>query len=165
MTRQLAEYFQVPDGRGVLIEEVEKESPAARAGFAAGDVIINVGSDRVYDTDDIGWALDDRKAGETVEVTVIRKGARKTLNVQVADRQGRLKFRSEREIYIPEPPDIDIDIDIPEEQEEARLQKEGFRRSLEQFRIQMHGLKDEIRGWAHELQTRLRGGIRVRYTI
>lgn len=62
LTPQLAEYFGVKDG-GVLVSSVTTDSPAARAGIKAGDVITTVNGDRVRDSDDLIDELRDIDAG------------------------------------------------------------------------------------------------------
>ena len=43
---QLADYFGVRSGTGLLVENVDSQSPAARAGLKAGDVVAKVESRR-----------------------------------------------------------------------------------------------------------------------
>src|SRR5262249_7398979 len=47
LTDQLAEYFGVKDNKGALVASVQENSPAAKAGLKAGDVIIAVDTERV----------------------------------------------------------------------------------------------------------------------
>ena len=47
LTPQLAEFFGVRNGQGVLVRSVDRGSPAAEAGLKAGDVITKVGNDAV----------------------------------------------------------------------------------------------------------------------
>src|SRR5512138_1342402 len=42
LTSQLGDYFGIKGGNGVLINEVEKDSPAEKAGLRAGDVIVGI---------------------------------------------------------------------------------------------------------------------------
>jgi C-terminal processing protease CtpA/Prc len=79
---QLGEYFGAPDGRGVLVQEVERKSAADNAGFKAGDVIVKVGTDQVETTRDIMEAVEEVKEGAKVEFGVIRKGSPATLTVE-----------------------------------------------------------------------------------
>jgi serine protease Do len=58
LTPQLAEYFGAKDG-GVLVSSVGGDSPAAKAGLKAGDVITSVNCDRVRRTSDLVDALRD----------------------------------------------------------------------------------------------------------
>lgn len=52
LSPQLADYFGVTRGRGVLVRSVEGGSPAAVAGLRAGDVILKVNSQDVHDMSD-----------------------------------------------------------------------------------------------------------------
>ena len=77
----LAGYFNVPGGRGVLVIEVLKGTPAERAGLKAGDVITAVGDQNVYDTGDLTGELGKRTGA--VGLTVVRKGARRAFEAQL----------------------------------------------------------------------------------
>lgn len=84
---QLAEYFQVPEGDGVLIKRVEKNSEADKAGLKAGDVILSVGGKRVNDIDDVNRALRRYEEGDKVEIEVLRKGTKKTVTVVIENEE------------------------------------------------------------------------------
>ena len=73
LSKQLAEYFEVPDREGLLITSVEKGSSAEKAGFKAGDVLTKVESDRIRDVDELRDALRDNE-DKDVKCIVIRKG-------------------------------------------------------------------------------------------
>src|ERR1043166_2197137 len=70
LTKQLADYFGVKDG-GVLITSVSENSPAARAGPKAGDVITAIDGEKVASPGDITRALNKKETGD-VSLTVIR---------------------------------------------------------------------------------------------
>lgn len=57
MTPQLARFFGVKEGRGVLVTEVKKGRPASAAGLKAGDVIVRVGSQQVASMEQLRQAL------------------------------------------------------------------------------------------------------------
>jgi hypothetical protein len=86
MTEELRAYFKAPRGRGLLVSRVEEDTPAAKAGLRAGDVIIEVDGKGVADRGDISAALADHEPGDTVTVKVIRDGAEKSHQVEVAER-------------------------------------------------------------------------------
>jgi serine protease Do len=77
---QMADYFEAGDDGGILLTRIVRNSPARDAGLLAGDVVIRVDDSNIRDTGDISRALRG-KWGETVPVTVIRKGDR--LEIQV----------------------------------------------------------------------------------
>jgi membrane-associated protease RseP (regulator of RpoE activity) len=83
--RELGDYFGVTDGKGILVTAVTDDTPAAKSGFKAGDVIVKVGDRSVEDSADLRAALRDRPAGK-VDVTVMRKGQRMTLTPELAER-------------------------------------------------------------------------------
>lgn len=76
---QLGEYFGVKDGAGVLVKEVEKDSPAAMAGLRAGDVIVKAGDRDVASPDALHKAMGGTKPGQDLELQVLRKGSRQTV--------------------------------------------------------------------------------------
>jgi len=96
LNRQLGEYFGAPNGRGVLVEKVERMSPGEKAGFKAGDVIVKAGKEDVENTEDIAEALDGVKKGDKVEFGILRKGEQKTISVESegAPEEGMNGFRS-----------------------------------------------------------------------
>jgi serine protease Do len=86
LTPQLAEFFGVKDGKGVLVASVEDNGPAAKAGIKAGDVIIAVDNERV----DSGRALIKALSGKTegvVPFKVVRNHAEQTINVTLEKRE------------------------------------------------------------------------------
>ncbi len=80
MGAQLADYFGVHDGKGLLVHEVEGNSPAAVAGLHAGDVVTKVNGGVVATKSDWNRALHDGK-GKAVSLTVIRDRREQTLTM------------------------------------------------------------------------------------
>lgn len=66
LTRELEEYFGAKNG-GALVSSVTPESPAAKAGIKAGDVIVTVNGRGVEDSNDLMRELEDA----TGEVTIV----------------------------------------------------------------------------------------------
>jgi len=62
------------DDVGVVVVEVLPGSPAAEAGLEAGDVIISLGDEPMYDITELSAAIKLRRPGETVELTIKRGG-------------------------------------------------------------------------------------------
>jgi C-terminal processing protease CtpA/Prc len=71
LTKQLADYFGAKDG-GLLITSVSENSPAAKAGLRAGDVITAVDGEKVDSSGDIVRAINKKDDGE-ISLTVLRE--------------------------------------------------------------------------------------------
>jgi membrane-associated protease RseP (regulator of RpoE activity) len=80
LTKQLADFFGVSGGRGLLITSISENSPASKAGLKAGDVITEVNGEKVEDTDDFIRILNYKEEGE-VPLTIIREKSQRTIKV------------------------------------------------------------------------------------
>src|SRR5262245_18772040 len=78
LTKQLADYFGVTDG--VLITAVSEDSPAAKAGLRAGDVVTAIDGEKVDSPGDISRIINGKKEGD-VALTVIRNKSQQTIRV------------------------------------------------------------------------------------
>jgi S1-C subfamily serine protease len=87
LSDQLASYFKV-DG-GVLVASVDEDSPAARAGLKAGDVIVKVNGRKVEDSSDLGAEVARMSSDAEATLTVQRDGKPLDLKVRVADARPR----------------------------------------------------------------------------
>ena len=97
LTKQLGSYFGVPDGKGLLINDVRKDSPAESAGLRAGDVIVEVNGKPVSRTLDLMRELGREKEGP-VQITFIRDKSRQTISVTPEKRgSNELLFREWKE--------------------------------------------------------------------
>ncbi|HYZ63540.1 MAG TPA: Do family serine endopeptidase [Acetobacteraceae bacterium] len=72
------------DVHGALIASVAPDSPAAKAGFQAGDVVQSVDGAKVANPHELALRVADIKPGQSTEISVLRSGEQKTLNVTVA---------------------------------------------------------------------------------
>lgn len=84
LSKQLAEYFEVPGGRGLLVTEVDRRSAAADAGVKAGDVIVKVNSFSVKDIDDLREGVYEKEKN-TVQLEILRKGKSQSVTLKVEE--------------------------------------------------------------------------------
>lgn len=80
LTKQLADYFGIAGGRGVLVTAVVEDGPAAKAGIKAGDVITAVDGEAIDSPGDIARVIGKKKEGEVV-LTVVRNKSQQTFRV------------------------------------------------------------------------------------
>ena len=112
LTKQLADYFGITGGKGVLVTSVIDDGPAAKAGVRAGDVITAIDGEAVDSPGDLSRVINRKKDGD-VTLTVIRNKSQQTIHV--TPREGAFSGtlgqpQIGRRIVIPriEIPDIDI---------------------------------------------------------
>jgi serine protease Do len=79
LTKQLADYFGAKDG-GVLITAVTDNSPAAKAGLKAGDVITAVDGEKVTSSGDLSRTINKKQDGE-VSITILRDRNSRSINL------------------------------------------------------------------------------------
>ena len=159
LTRQLGDYFGVSKSRGVLITEVEKDSPAEAAGLKAGDVIIRVDDDRIYDSQDIQDIVSEADAGDTLKVGIMRDKKEMQVEVTVDRRDDGYGYDNRwGSITIPRIDIPDINVQVPNMSQfwsdDDVVTSYGY--NSREFRDQMAKLKDELRGLKEELHKELR---------
>ena len=163
LDEDLAAYFHVKSGEGVLVSHVEKETPAARAGFKSGDVIVQMADQAVRKSADIHEALAALKKGDTIAITIVRQGKRETLKAEpdFSRRQRVMRFfsgdkdmeirhlelpelelaLSELDVRIPEPPEPpdaeEIELHIQKKLEHAHEQLDHAHEKLDQVKVKI----------------------------
>jgi len=85
MNKELAESFGLPKPSGALIANVEKNSPADKAGLEASDVVQKFDGKTVESSSDLPRLVGAVKPGKKVTVQVWRKGAAKELTLTVGE--------------------------------------------------------------------------------
>lgn len=85
LTPQLAQYFGVKQGKGVLVSEVTKGGPADKAGLKAGDAIVQVNGKSISGVDELRVAVNDDFTGDTrkVSLTIVRDHREQTVNADL----------------------------------------------------------------------------------
>jgi len=89
-------YFGAPDGEGVLVREVFPDSPAAKAGLKAGDVITSVGGERVHTTSELRDKLRGGKDAKSLSLGVLRNRSSLNLSVELPAPQKYVRSESHR---------------------------------------------------------------------
>ncbi len=102
LTKQLADYFGISDGQGLLINRVSENSPAERAGLRAGDVIVEIDGKKVTGNSDLIRSIYEKKEGDIV-LTIIRDKSRQTINVTPEERKDGETFFNGSNMLIPDP--------------------------------------------------------------
>ena len=67
----------------VVIENVEKSSPAAKAGIKSGDIVKEIDGEKVENSSYFKYKLYNHKIGDTVKIKIERNGKEKTYKVKL----------------------------------------------------------------------------------
>ena len=138
LTPQLAEYFGVKQGKGVLVREVMTGGAAAKAGLKAGDVIVRIEDEAIADVGDLRQALAKHESKE-VTLGIVRDRREQTLKVQLeAPKTVTPRRSAENEMYW-------IDDEGEFHRLAAEAQAEAVEIQKEMHHLQME-LQEELRG-------------------
>ncbi len=108
LTAQLADKFGVPDGKGILVNEVFADDPADHAGIKSGDIITQIGNERLESPNQLSRVVAGFSPGEKVLVHIIRD--RRPLQLPVF--LGVKKDKSIEALLPPTPAEVDLGIDV-----------------------------------------------------
>jgi serine protease Do len=118
VTAEKAKELKLPAERGVVVADVTKDSPAAKAGLKEKDVITEVNAQRVEGAAQFRRMIHEIPAGRTAQLTVWRDGRAQSLSATLGKAEerhdkwmgatpGAFAFRMP-EVQIPEMPSIDL---------------------------------------------------------
>jgi serine protease Do len=78
--------FGAKDGKGVVVENVEKDGPAEKAGLKRGDVIRTIDGKPISNWDDLVQVVADTPLEKTVTVKFLRDGRDQAAQITILDR-------------------------------------------------------------------------------
>ncbi len=84
---EMAAYYGLKTGKGVLVADVFEDDPADLAGIKPQDIILEVDGKRVTTSRELTGLIAEIRVGKTVNVKVLRAGDEKTMKVKIAKRE------------------------------------------------------------------------------
>lgn len=90
LTPELAHQFNVQLNSGVLVNQVEPDTPAAKAGLKEGDIIQTFNGKRAESRDQLRLMVADTAPGSEVTLGIVREGRPQTVRVKVDERPSDL---------------------------------------------------------------------------
>ncbi len=76
----------LPEGQGVLVDQVAKDSPAGKAGLQPHDILLSIGDKKLTSPEELVKAVRDAKAGQEVAVGYLRGGKSSTCKITLGER-------------------------------------------------------------------------------
>jgi serine protease Do len=83
LTPQIAEALGVPDAKGVLVSNVQPETPAAKAGLQPGDVIVSFDGKDVTTPRQLSRTVAETAVGRDAPVRILREGRERTVAARI----------------------------------------------------------------------------------
>ncbi len=96
VTKELANGFGLSKPQGALVNSVEKDGPADKAGIESGDVILQFDGKVVNASEDLPRVVGGTKPGSKVTVRVWRNKAARDLQITVAELKDDLRHQQAR---------------------------------------------------------------------
>ena len=81
VTPDIADSLGLKQATGALVSEPQKDSPAAKAGIASGDVITSLNGTPVHDPRELARKIGTMSPGTTVKLDIIHSGQNKTVTL------------------------------------------------------------------------------------
>ena len=97
LTEDIAESLGLDHTKGAIVSMVQSGSPAEKAGFKAGDLVLQVGNDQVEDPKDLARKVADISPGSEIEFTLYRNGETVTKKVTLGTLSG-----NDRKAVVPD---------------------------------------------------------------
>ncbi|MCP4684191.1 MAG: PDZ domain-containing protein [bacterium] len=136
---------------GVLINEVEEDSPAEEAGLKPGDLVVAVDDEKVRDAGDVQELIRDHEVEEIARLDIIRDKKPQTVEVTVNERDDGYYSGGSHILNLTDLPHFDF----------HAPKMRGLHRSLdfdfggfdsEEFQEEMEDLKEELSEMQRELK-------------
>jgi serine protease Do len=116
VTPEKARELKLPAERGVLVTEVDADSPAAKSGLRANDVITEYNGQRIEGTAQFRRMVRETPPDRTVTLTVWRDARSQQISAQISSMRRRMESRIR---ISPRPrieirPDFDFSFELPD---------------------------------------------------
>jgi len=156
LTSQLAQYFGVKQGKGILVREVVVGSAAEKAGLKAGDVIVGVDGKEVSTVRELRNALDgsaDQKEKRKLSLSIVRDKHEQTVSVELDPAQmlgPRHLALAEPLIDLEDMQDLAADTEV-QAREQAEQQVKEWQEQQQELQDQQEELQQEMQQLREEL--------------
>ncbi|MBI1940243.1 MAG: PDZ domain-containing protein, partial [Acidobacteria bacterium] len=151
LTTQLAEYFGVKQGKGVLVREVVVGSAAEKAGLKAGDVIVRVDDEEVPNVSKLRRALGQRRDEKrTAKLTIVRDRKEQTLTAELEPAKPPSPRHITENIVLADPEEMKAFAEEMREhaeamKAEARKAAEEWKKEQQHFQEEQERLQEEMK--------------------
>ncbi|MCJ7580458.1 MAG: PDZ domain-containing protein [Candidatus Aminicenantes bacterium] len=83
INEELSAYFGYKEGAAILINQIEKDTPAEKAGLKVGDLVISADGKRMQTTEDLIELIQGKEKGSMIRLEIFRDKKKMTIDVEV----------------------------------------------------------------------------------
>lgn len=98
----LAASLGVERRRGEIVQTLQPDSPAARGGLRAGDIILRINNKDVTPDQSVSFLVANLQPGTRVPVEVLREGRRQSLTIALGKRPSEAELRQQTQTFDPD---------------------------------------------------------------
>ena len=131
--------FGLPDGFGLMVDEVMPDSPAQTAGIKPHDILVKFADQQLVNMEQLLTLVRSKKKGDVVPFTVITGGKETQLSVTLAERMMPANEMRQPNRGFPGMP--------PHMQQYFGGGGQDFREQMEQFQRQMREYQERMQEW------------------
>jgi serine protease Do len=85
VTPKIAKSFNLPKPEGVLLSDISTNGPAARAGLAKGDIVVQMNGQPINDSGEFRLKISMMPPGSAVKLKILRNGSESTVAVTLGE--------------------------------------------------------------------------------
>jgi serine protease Do len=78
---QIARYFSLKQAQGVIVSDIQKNSPAERSGVLIADIIVEINGERIINNESLVGIMQESRAGDMWKIKVYRD--KKIINIEL----------------------------------------------------------------------------------
>ena len=94
LNKELADYFGVKEGMGLLVSQIKEGAPAEKAGLKVGDVLVRADGTQLERESDLIRIIQRKEKGDRIKIEFYREKRLRSVDVEVEEEEdsGMLKF-------------------------------------------------------------------------
>jgi hypothetical protein len=135
---ELRSQFGLPEGFGLMVDEVMPDSPAKTAGIKAHDILVKFADQQLVNMEQLLTLVRSKKKGEIVSFTVITGGKETQVSVTLAERMMPANEMRQHHRGFP---------GMPQMQFFGGAGGQDVREHMEQFQRQMREYQEHMQEW------------------
>lgn len=150
----LRDYVDLPQGVGLLLPRIAEDGPADKAGLKDNDILVKFDGQLVINYSQFSTLVNMKAPGDTVTVTILRKGEEMEFDVTLEERVRKgMRFLHPDFPRAPEAPEIpDVGAIMERVDEWIPGSVRVFIDENEQVHVDLEDLKNDLQGLRTKLQ-------------